>query len=234
MKKLTNEEFITKCIKSHGNIFDYSKTEYINTRTKIKIICKNHGIFEMTPDNHINQKQGCVLCARETHKLTILTNERIQKFKNIHDNKYFYEDLNIKNGYINIICPIHGIFKQSIHNHGYGHGCLECVSSKGENKIKNILENKKLRYKKNYEFSGCKRTRKLRFDFYLLDKNICIEYDGEHHFAENEYFGKGNLEYIKVNDEIKNEYCKDNKIKLIRIPYWDYSIIENYLQDINI
>ena len=78
-------------------------------------------------------------------------------------------------------------------------------------------------------FDDCKNKNKLRFDFYLPDLNTIIEYDGEHHFKENKYFGEGNLEYITVNDEIKNQYCIDNKIKLIRIPYWKFDVIENIL-----
>ena len=54
-KKLTNEEFIKKCVDIHGNVYDYSITEYINIRTKIKIICKTHGIFEIFP---LNQRKN--------------------------------------------------------------------------------------------------------------------------------------------------------------------------------
>jgi hypothetical protein len=62
---------------------------------------------------------------------------------------------------------------------------------------------------------------------------MCIEYDGEHHFVENEYFGEGNLEYMKENDKIKNEYCILKNIKLIRIPFHDYKNIETILNDLN-
>ena len=62
---------------------------------------------------------------------------------------------------------------------------------------------------------------------------MCIEYDGEHHFEENEYFGEGNLEYMKENDKIKNEYCILKNIHLIRIPFYDYENIETILNDLN-
>lgn len=62
----------------------------------------------------------------------------------------------------------------------------------------------------------------LPFDFYLPELNICIEYDGEQHFKENRHFGgKEYLEKTKYHDQIKNEYCKNNNIKLIRIKYCD-------------
>jgi hypothetical protein len=229
MKRLTNEDFIIKCKEIHGDKFDYFKTNYINTRTKIIIICKIHGEFEITPDNHINQKQGCVKCARDNHKLTKLSNERLESFKKIHNNKYSYLDLSVNNGIINIICPEHGKFEQIIYNHEKGHGCPDCNSSKGEEKIKSILESKNIKFKRNHEFEDCKRKRKLRFDFHLPELNTCIEYDGEHHYIENQYFGEGNLEYMKLNDDIKNKYCYNNGIKLIRIPYWEFENIDDLI-----
>jgi hypothetical protein len=136
MRKLTNEEFISKCKEIHGDKFDYSKTNYINTRTKITIICKIHGDIEILPYNHIGKdKQGCVNCARDKHKLTKLSNERLENFKKIHNNKYSYLDLSVNNGIIKIICSEHGEFEQIIYHHEKGHGCPNCNSSKGEEKL---------------------------------------------------------------------------------------------------
>ena len=69
-------------------------------------------------------------------------------------------------------------------------------------------------------FSNCKFKRNLVFDFYLPEQNICIEYDGAQHFKINKHFG--GIESLKLQqkkDEIKNEYCKNNNINLIRIKY---------------
>ena len=65
-------------------------------------------------------------------------------------------------------------------------------------------------------------TYPLKFDFYLPDYNCCIEYDGKQHFEPIDYFG-GKNGFIKTQerDDIKNQYCKNNDIKLIRIPYTD-------------
>lgn len=54
MKKLTTEEFIEKSKAIHDNKYDYSLVEYINSQTKIKIICPKHGEFEQKPNNHLN------------------------------------------------------------------------------------------------------------------------------------------------------------------------------------
>lgn len=233
MRKLTQKEFIDRCKKIHGDNFDYSKSVYINTRTKVTIICHKHGEFEITPTNHINQKQGCWDCFLEKHRLVKLTDKRIKKLRKIHNNKYKYINTEISKGFINIECPIHGIFKQYLYFHEYGHGCSECNStSRGEDIIKSFLENEKIKFHRNYQFEDCKRKRKLKFDFYLPDFNHCIEYDGEHHFKENKYFGEGNLKYIKENDMIKNNYCESKKIGITRIPYYEFKNIENILSNV--
>lgn len=229
MKKISQTDFINRCKQIHNNKFDYSKTEYINTRSNIIIICPIHGELSISADNHL-QKQGCVKCAQSSHKLTEISDSVLFLFKKTHNNKYLYDDLSVKNGTINIICPTHGSFNQIIYHHKKGHGCPECnSSSKGEDKIKNYLENNKIKFKRNYQFNNCSNKRKLRFDFYIQECNTIIEYDGEHHFIENKYFGEGNLEYTKNNDKIKNEYCITNNIKIIRIPYWNYKSIEEIL-----
>ncbi len=126
MKKLTNEEFIKKSKEINGDKFDYTKTNYITNKVKVIITCKIHGDFEILPTNHIHQKQGCVECARDNHKLTYISEERLNKFKETHDNFYTYEDLSVNNGIIKITCPFHGEFEQIIYHHERGHGCPHC------------------------------------------------------------------------------------------------------------
>ena len=60
----TNEQFIREAVKLHGNVYDYSKVEYINRRTKVEIICRKHGPFMQTPNHHINHKTGCPRCVK--------------------------------------------------------------------------------------------------------------------------------------------------------------------------
>ena len=61
-KKSNTEEFITKAIGIHGSIYDYSLVDYKNNKTKVNIICQDHGVFEQRPDNHL-QGNGCPKCA---------------------------------------------------------------------------------------------------------------------------------------------------------------------------
>lgn len=77
MKKLTLNEFIEKSQKIHGIRYDYSKVDYVNSKTKVRIICKEHGEFLQNPNSHLNGC-GCPYCAGNI-KLT--TEEFIQKAK---------------------------------------------------------------------------------------------------------------------------------------------------------
>lgn len=86
-----------------------------------------------------------------------------------------------------------------------------CVKCKRNEKKYRQRESKRyekinINFYRNHQFKDCKRIRNLKFDFYLPKLNLCIEYDGEHHFKNNSYFGKDNLEYITENDRVKNEY----------------------------
>ena len=104
-----------------------------------------------------------------------------------------------------------------------------CLVSKGETKIKNILENNDIKYIPQYSFNDCVSNKNypLKFDFAIADNNnlLClIEYQGEQHYGPT--FWNSPLE----NDLIKKEYCQRNNIRLIEIPYWDYEKInDNYL-----
>lgn len=101
------------------------------------------------------------------------------------------------------------------------------MKSSGEYLIGQILQKINISYQTQKVFQGCfnpEYTNYLRFDFYLPDYNCCIEYDGEQHFRPVEHFGgKEKFQRQQQLDNIKNQYCKDNNIKLIRIPYTDFN-----------
>ena len=100
-------------------------------------------------------------------------------------------------------------------------GCIK--TSIGETNIKQILDDNKINYLKEYSFSDLKNKKVLRFDFAIIENEQVIrliEFDGIQHFQEQEYFTH-NLTETQKNDNIKNEYCKANNIPLVRIPYWE-------------
>lgn len=111
-------------------------------------------------------------------------------------------------------------------------GCLH-HRSKGELQIKDYLEKNLVLFEEQKMFNDCmnpKTKAKLRFDFFLPDYNCCIEFDGEQHFRPVNFFDgeKGFIER-QYRDNIKTQYCKNNNIKLIRIPYTEFKNIEEIL-----
>lgn len=104
-----------------------------------------------------------------------------------------------------------------------GANCIKCKSSKGVRAISNYLEDNNIEFIREYRFEDCKFNRTLPFDFYLPKYNICIEFDGFQHDKSVSYWGgEEKFELTKIRDEIKNNYCKDNNIILIRINQTQY------------
>ena len=156
----------------------------------------------------------------------------IQHAQKIHGNKYDYSKSIYINAHtkIEIICKKHGSFWQKSWHHISGRGCPICNSSKGEIEVKRILDKKSIKYIQQKKFDECMKIKPLSFDFYLPENNICIEYDGRQHFEPIKMFGGNKAFKIRTeNDKIKNQYCYDNGIKLIRIPYWEKNNISNIL-----
>ena len=121
------ENFITKSKEIHGDKYDYSKVEYVNNRSKVCIICPEHGEFLQIPDKHL-QGEGCPKCCKKNRRYT--TEEFIQRAKEIHGDKYDYSKT--KYGYnkkdkITITCPIHGDFFITPDSHINGSGCKYCT-----------------------------------------------------------------------------------------------------------
>lgn len=113
--------------------------------------------------------------------------------------------------------------------HGtYSCGCLS--KSVGEKKVKTQLDLLQIKFKMERTYKDCinpKTGCKLRFDFYLPDYNCCIEYDGfTHYIANGGWNTEENLAGIQYRDNIKNTFCKDNNIRLVRIPYTDFNKID--------
>lgn len=140
-KKLTNNEFIKKANIKHNNKYDYSKSKYINTKSKICIICPIHGEFYQTPHTHL-QGHGCPQCAREKNiiKRSYSNNIFIKKANIKHNFKYAYPKTIYINSYSPIIitCPIHGDFEQLPYHHLQGCGCPKCAR---ENAVKKTSSN---------------------------------------------------------------------------------------------
>lgn len=213
------KSFIIESNKIHNQKYDYSNVNYINAYTKVKIICDKHGEFEQQPLNHLAGK-GCGKCGG-TKKLNI--DQFLEKSNFVHNFKYDYSLVVFKNvkTKVKIKCPIHNIiFEQTPNHHMKGVGCPICNESYGEKEIRIFFERNNIKFERNKKFENCKNKKMLPFDFYLSDYNICIEYDGKQHYEPIDWFGGiKTFNYIKNNDKIKTDYCKNNNLKLIRIKY---------------
>lgn len=128
--KDTTETFIEKAKIKHGNKYDYSKVYYIDSKTKVCIICPKHGDFSQRPNDHLVGK-GCKKCYNERRGETQRSNKAtfIEKANNIHNNKYDYSKVNYVNTHteVCIICPIHGEFFVEPASHLSGVQCKECA-----------------------------------------------------------------------------------------------------------
>ena len=120
--------------------------------------------------------------------------------------------------------------------------CKNVILSKGEQTIRNFLLKNHIKFEEQKQFinlvSFVNKRFKFRFDFYLPDYNLIIEYDGIQHFKPTSFNSDKSENLIKLNllkiqnkDQIKNQYCKDNNINLLRIPYWKFKNIEKILED---
>lgn len=229
--KMDITKFTKRAKQIHNNNYDYSKTIYINTKTKVIITCPIHGDFEQNPQDHLHGC-GCKKCSDDNQKTTSL--DFIEKANKLHYNKYDYSLVKYVNARTKtrIICPVHGVFEQTPYKHLQGQGCPFCFVSKGENYIKEYLLRNNILYKQQKTFKGLKDVHPLRYDFYLPDYNLLIEYNGGQHYKSVNYFG-GNKKFTiqQKHDSLKEKYAKEHNIKLLIIPYWEFNNIDNILKE---
>ena len=202
--------FINKSIMIHGDKYNYSLVNYVNNKTKVQIICPEHGVFYQTPNKHLNG-QGCPYCAHKHITNEMFINNSIK----VHGNKYVYEKVNYVNNKtkVQIICPEHGIFYQTPEKHLSGMGCHMCNESKLEKEVNKILCHEDIERQKRFDWLG-----RMSLDFYLPKYNIAIECQGMQHFHPIHFFGgKERFMHDIENDEIKNRLCNKNGIKIIYI-----------------
>lgn len=126
-KKKKLNRFLDKARNIHADKYTYFD-DYENCKKKIKIECRVHGIFLQTPDSHL-QGKGCPHCNENKGGVKYSTTDIVNKFKDVHGNKYDYSLVNYVNSSVKvkIICKVHGIFEQSPHSHLNGSGCGLCA-----------------------------------------------------------------------------------------------------------
>lgn len=180
--KYNQKEFIEKCIKVHGEKYDYTNIKYIKNSVNVKILCKIHGEFEQLPLNHL-KGNGCYKCAGKSRT----TADFIEKANKIHGKLFDYSKVEYSKSrkHVIIICKTHGDFSQHPNDHLNGCGCNKCnvhTYSKVCLRWLAQIENK-LGYKLQHaENMGEKQVRingkLMKFDGYDEKTNTVYEFFG--------------------------------------------------------
>lgn len=230
--KCANKNKTTSDAKSNPNISKDVEIlgEYTGWDKKVKCRCKLCNNIMYIDWNHLYRGQGCKKCHTSISNL-----KRTKSQKQFELELYDIQpNLQVIGKYINtytgILCKClrcGTIFKGIAHNLLIGDcGCPKCRSSIGEFLISEYLDNKHIVYDRQHTFDGCVDKQKLRFDFYLPEHNICIEFQGEQHYFPVRYnshttydMALENFNNLQRRDEIKRNFCKNNNIQLIEISY---------------
>ena len=248
-KKYTIDDVRTTCNERNYVLLS---TEFASCAHDIDFICEKHqdkGAQHITY-GHMLEGKGCYWCGREKTEQAHRDMVSIQQKIDIcSENGLEYIGFNYENSLLNIefICTKHrdiGVQTMRYQNMRRGIcGCRYCakekgiVKSKGEQEIIDILQQYDIDFVEQKIYHDCKDINYLPFDFYLPSYNILIEFDGEQHYfpvrfhGMNEQDANNNFVYVKRHDEIKNEFCNQHNIPLVRVPYTERGNIELFLVD---
>lgn len=223
-RKLTQEEFLSKARKIHGDDYDYSNAKYVNAKTRVPIKCNECDyLFNQTPNDHLAGK-GCKKC---TGTLQLTQEQFIQRAKKMHPNMYDYSNVEYVNTTTKVIIGCKKCkqdFKQRPNNHIHqGNGCPECIN-KTELKFFEWFKSKfNYKIKRHYKPKWCRNKengRIFEFDFVIKKLKLIIEIDGRQHFEDT------------LNWETKEFNQKRDKYKMKKALKKGYSVIRIFQEDV--
>jgi len=213
-KKYKND-FVSKAKKIHGNMYDYSETNYINSREKVTVKCSIHGKFLVSPNNHLSKKSGCSYCAigKKSKDFSYDTDTFVKLAKTVHFNLYDYSLTNYTGCFnkVKIICQKHGEFTQTPASHLNGNGCPNCSSniSKPEVEFLNLLNI----HIRNYPLPEYKSK---RVDGYDPKTNTVYEFLGDFWHGNPNKFNPSDINPVNkktYGELLNNTFCIFNKMK---------------------
>ena len=241
LRKDTFENMVKKIKLVHGDKYEIPNQEYVNDKTKIKVICPIHGEFAAAP-NMLKMGRGCPQCGKlNAREKNSMSNEEFKEefLKAYGYEKYDLSKTDLRNrdefGRVTFIChkkskngKEHGEFLMTPNNMLSLHGCPLCKQSRLEHQLQNILIENKI----DFQYQCNKRTFKWlegqSLDFYLPKQNIAIECQGGGHYLPLKQFnGEEGFLKRKELDETKLHKCENNGVKLIY-----YTNIEKYIDNI--
>lgn len=237
-KKDWNIETVREFIESESNCKLISK-EFRNFKTLLTIECKCGRVFYVNFNKFKDAKQRqCPECGQKESikNRTFSHADFLNKVLELVGNEYevLTEYTRSRNHVIikHVIC--NNTYHVKPNNFTNGHRCPYCNESKGEKKIREFLQSIDIKFEMQYCFENLKGIGGglLRFDFAIFNKReliLLLEYDGEFHFKKQ--YSEDRFEVIKIHDNIKNTYCLDNNIRILRIPYWKLANSEEIIKE---
>jgi predicted Zn-ribbon and HTH transcriptional regulator len=217
----THDEYIIELFNKNPTVEVID--QYKGANKPIKHYCKIHNIeFYIRPSDAL-RGSGCKKC-------------QLEKIRNIQvkSHKQYEKELTEMNINIEVVGTYETALTPITHKClkcGYewsaipnnilrGSGCPKCNESHGEKSISSWLNRHKIKFIQQYRFNDCKDKYTLPFDFYLVDYNICIEYQGEQHYRAVDFFGgDAKFKLRQLHDQIKKDYCDNHNIPLLCIRY---------------
>lgn len=195
--------------------------------------------WEAIISNRTKNEAGCFECKKEVISIKKrLTINQVREYVENNSDSILVSKTYLQNDKpLEFMCKCGNIFITTLGNFQSGKKrCDKCskVFSRGEYRIITFFTKNNIKYKYNKRFNECRNKYPLPFDFQVEDM-VLIEYDGRQHFYFDENSGFGNYESFisgKRNDQIKNTYCINRNISLIRIPYWEFNNIEYILEHV--
>lgn len=212
--------FISKAYKIHKNRYDYSKVNYINAKTKITIICREHGDFQQTPSNHLSN-YNCQKCAKN---FQLETDSFIEKAINIHNDKYDYSKVNYINAdtQIIIICKEHGEFTQIPDFHiNRKCGCPKCANNKVD--LSDFIKRANKMHGNKYDYSKVEYVNNRKHVIIICKKHGEFYQTPDIHINHNcgcpscinkteyKFYEKIKEFYPTIKRQYKVEWCKNKQ-----------------------
>lgn len=234
-RRKNKEQFMDEVKKKFGSEYEILG-DYKNNKIKVEVkhnLCGN--VYLVSPSNLLRGRK-CPKCSHKGKllKLRWSNDEFIKSVYEIVGDEYTFLE-----NYVNGVTPIK--IRHNVCEHIYNttpgnfihHGkrCPKCQYSRGEERIEAYLASRGIQYEAQYRIEKCKNEFPLPFDFAIFENNklkLLIEYDGEFHFYKK-FRTDQQFELQKKRDAIKNRFCIENKIMLLRIPYWEFNNIERIL-----
>lgn len=219
--------------------FGYSlltkKDDIVNAKSSVEYICPTHGLKRGTVDSLAYGRHVCIDCSYEKRGLGLRKSidEVANEINSVNNNHLLnpdeYEGVFTRN--LRIRCSCGNIFTTSYLNYVKAkvQRCPVCTqkTSKGEFMIECYLTSVGISYEREKRFDDCRDVKPLPFDFYIPKYNLIVEFDGQHHYFD--VYGEEFFERTKRHDKIKDDYCAENRINLLRIPYYDGSNIKDLI-----